>query len=77
MDEDCKKLMRIAEANGWQRIRSKSGHLHYIHPTKKGRVTIPLRNVKRNIIKSVLNQICVGGSVSDFRNGRIPQNKPF
>lgn len=72
MDKDAKKLMRIIEAHGWINVTAKrTGHFQFVHPVLKGRVTIPHRNIKKNIIKSVLKQAGVEGSLSDFRNGRI------
>jgi predicted RNA binding protein YcfA (HicA-like mRNA interferase family) len=33
-------VIKRLEADGWHRIRSKSGHRQFKHATKKGRVTV-------------------------------------
>ena len=33
-------VVRRLEADGWYRIKSKSGHRQFKHPTKAGRVTV-------------------------------------
>lgn len=72
VDKDCKRLIKIAENHGWSRVKgSRGGHIQFTHPTIRGRVTIPHRNIKKNIIKSALKQIGVDCSVSDFRNGKV------
>ncbi|MBF1682478.1 MAG: type II toxin-antitoxin system HicA family toxin [Selenomonas artemidis] len=35
------ELERIIKKDGWLRKNSNGSHIHYIHPTKKGKVTIP------------------------------------
>lgn len=69
MNKDAKKLARIIEEDGWVLVRGgKSGHKNYKHPIKPGRVTIPMKNIKRNIILSVLRQAGINGSYTDFKN---------
>lgn len=75
MSPETKKLVRLIKEDGWHEVKiRKSGHIQFIHPTKPGRVTIPCRNVKKNITKSVLRQAGLSGSLTDFKNGRISQN---
>lgn len=72
MSPETKKLVRLVESKGWRMVQGrKSGHIQFIHPTEHGRVTIPCRNVKKNIIKSVIKQANLKGSLTDFKNGRI------
>lgn len=52
---DRKALLRIIKRDGWVPVRQKGGHLQFKHPTKKGKVTIPLK-VSKNIEKSALKQ---------------------
>ncbi len=33
-------VIKRLETDGWYRIRSKSGHRQFKHPTKQGRVTV-------------------------------------
>lgn len=35
-----REVIRVLEADGWYRIRSKGGHRQFKHPVKKGRVTV-------------------------------------
>ena len=35
-----RQVIQRLEADGWYRIRSKSGHRQFKHATKKGRVTV-------------------------------------
>ena len=35
-----REIIKLLEADGWYRIRSKSGHRQFKHPTKLGRVTV-------------------------------------
>ncbi|MBM3997254.1 MAG: addiction module toxin, HicA family [Planctomycetes bacterium] len=36
-----RKIIKLIEADGWYRIKAKSGHRQYIHPFKPGRVPLP------------------------------------
>jgi len=36
-----REIIRLIEADGWYRIKSKGGHRQYKHPAKRGRVTVP------------------------------------
>ena len=76
MDKMARRLIKIVESNGWVEVKKRkgSGHLQFEHPTMKGRVTIPHTNIKKNIVKSVLKQAGIEGSISDFRKGTI-ENK--
>lgn len=38
----AKDLIKILKKDGWRRVRSKSGHLQFKHPVKKGKVTVPI-----------------------------------
>ena len=72
MCPESKKLLKIVQNDGWQIVRgNSSGHIQLTHSTKPGRVTIPIRNVKKNIIKSVIKQAGLSGGISDYKNGRI------
>ena len=76
MDKYAKKLERIILADGWVPVKGgRSGHKNYVHPIKPGRVTIPLRNIKRNIILSVLRQAGIGGSYTDFKTGNLDKKR--
>ena len=53
---DHKDLVKAVEADGWYLARQTGGHQQFKHPTKKGLVTIPLKNIKKNIELSVFRQ---------------------
>jgi predicted RNA binding protein YcfA (HicA-like mRNA interferase family) len=35
-----REVIRLLENDGWYRVRSRSGHRQFKHPTKPGRVTV-------------------------------------
>lgn len=44
--------------DGWYQVKQVGSHRHYKHPTKKGKVTIPIHNgdLKPQTAKSILKQ---------------------
>jgi predicted RNA binding protein YcfA (HicA-like mRNA interferase family) len=36
-----REVVKILKADGWEFCEQKGSHAHFIHPKKKGRVTIP------------------------------------
>jgi predicted RNA binding protein YcfA (HicA-like mRNA interferase family) len=36
-----REIIRLLEADGWYKIKSRGGHRQYRHATKRGRVTVP------------------------------------
>ena len=36
-----RELIRQVERDGWRHVGTKGSHMHYKHPTKPGKVTIP------------------------------------
>ena len=54
-----REIIKLIEADGWYRIKSKSGHRQYKHPLKRGRVTVPGQmsaELDKKTEKSILNQ---------------------
>ena len=51
---EYKRLIKTVQADGWRLIRD-NGHKQFVHPIKKGKVTIPHR-ITKNIEISVLKQ---------------------
>ena len=53
-----REIERIILADGWYKASSNGSHVHYKHPTKKGKVTIPNHPGDLNpiVIKSILRQ---------------------
>lgn len=41
MPKTPREMERIIKADGWTYKNSTGSHRHYIHPTKRGKVTIP------------------------------------
>lgn len=52
-----KKMERLILADGWKFLRQRGSHRQYVHPSKKGTVTIPfhskdlLLKTERSILK--------------------------
>lgn len=53
---DSKDLVKLVRKDGWYFVRQTGGHMQFKHPIKKGLVTIPTRNIKKNIELSVYRQ---------------------
>ena len=54
------EIIKAIEKDGWYRIRSRSGHRQYKHPTKPGRVTIAgkaNRDVPPGTLNSIMKQV--------------------
>lgn len=54
-----KELIQRLYDDGWVYIKQTGDHLHFKHPTKKGKVTVPWK-VTTNIVKSVERQAGIG-----------------
>ena len=54
-----REVIKLIEADGWYRIRSRSGHRQYKHRTKGGRVTVPGKGADElapKTLKSIFSQ---------------------
>lgn len=53
-----KEVEKIILNDGWCLKNSKGSHYHYVHPTKKGKVTIPNHSgdLDPRTVKSILKQ---------------------
>lgn len=40
----AKEMVRVLKADGWMKKAQKGSHLQMVHPTKPGKVTIPIHN---------------------------------
>ena len=48
-----RQVEKILKENGWIEKNSKGSHFHYIHPMKKGKITIPKHTKKGIDIKTL------------------------
>jgi predicted RNA binding protein YcfA (HicA-like mRNA interferase family) len=55
---DSRKLIQILKKDGWELKRTTGSHHHFIHPTKKGLVTVPhpKRDLPNGTLKSIEKQ---------------------
>lgn len=50
-----KDLIKLLEQSGWQLDSIKGSHHHFVHPHRKGKITVPLH--KGDIPPGTLNQV--------------------
>lgn len=55
---DSRSLMAEIKADGWELIRVNASHHHFVHPVKKGLVTIPhpKKDLPIKTVKSIRKQ---------------------
>lgn len=55
---DSRSLMAEIKADGWELIRVNGSHHHFVHPVKKGLVTIPhpKKDLPIKTVKSIKKQ---------------------
>ena len=54
-----REIIKLIEADGWYRIKSKGGHRQFKHSVKAGRVTVPGQmnaDLDKKTEKSILKQ---------------------
>lgn len=55
----AKEIIKILEADGWYEKNQKGSHKHFLHPTKKGKVTVPehrSKDIPIGTAKNILKQ---------------------
>ena len=54
----AKEVVRILKADGWTKKAQKGSHLQMVHPTKPGKVTIPMhgKDLDQKTYLSILKQ---------------------
>lgn len=54
----AKEIVRILQADGWVKKAQKGSHLQMIHPTKKGKVIVPIhgKDLDPKTYASILKQ---------------------
>jgi len=53
-----KQIQKMIENDGWYMVNQESSHAHFKHPTKPGKVTIPMHNgdINKKTANSILKQ---------------------
>jgi len=51
----AKEAIKLLKADGWVKVAQKGSHLQMKHPTKPGKVTVPVHN--RDLHPKTLNSI--------------------
>ncbi|ALA12480.1 type II toxin-antitoxin system HicA family toxin [Paenibacillus larvae] len=53
-----REVIKILREDGWIHKNTEGDHWHFIHPTKKGKVTVPhpKKGLKRRTTKSIFEQ---------------------
>lgn len=53
-----REIIKLIEKDGWYEIRCVGDHHQFIHPTKKGKVTVvhPVKDLTLDLISSILTQ---------------------
>ena len=53
-----KELIRILRKDGWTEKEQKGSHLQLTHPTKKGKVTIPIHSgdIPKGTLAAIMRQ---------------------
>jgi predicted RNA binding protein YcfA (HicA-like mRNA interferase family) len=52
-------IIKLLEEDGWHMARTRGSHRQYVHPTKRGKVTVPGKlssDVKPGTLHSILRQ---------------------
>lgn len=53
-----REIIKILEQNGWCLKQVTGDHHHFVHPTKKGKITVPhpKKDFKKGTLKSIERQ---------------------
>jgi len=53
-----RELLKVLKNDGWQEIAQKGSHLQLEHPTKKGKVTVPIHggDIPKGTLNSIMKQ---------------------
>lgn len=54
----ARELLKILKKDGWYESETKGSHIQLIHPTKKGKVTVPYHSgdIPKGTLNNVLKQ---------------------
>lgn len=60
MPMKVREIIKLLKNDGWYEVEQKGSHRHYKHPTKKGKITVPIHSPNTELTprteKSILNQ---------------------
>ena len=58
MSISSREAIRLIEVDGWRHIETKGSHWQFVHPTKRGRVTVPHpnRDLHIAVVRSIEKQ---------------------
>ncbi|MCC0638480.1 type II toxin-antitoxin system HicA family toxin [Clostridioides sp. ZZV14-6044] len=53
-----RELLKILKQNGWVEVGQRGSHLYLKHPTKKGKISVPIHNkdFKLGTLNNILKQ---------------------
>jgi predicted RNA binding protein YcfA (HicA-like mRNA interferase family) len=53
-----RELLKVLRTDGWIKKEQKGSHLQLVHPTKKGKVTVPIHSgdIPKGTLNSILRQ---------------------
>lgn len=53
-----REIIRLLKADGWYEVRQVGSHKQFKHPSKPGKVTVPVHggNLDRRTVKSIFKQ---------------------
>ncbi len=52
------ELLKVLKDDGWRKKDQKGSHLQLIHPTKKGKITVPIHggDIPKGTLNAILKQ---------------------
>lgn len=58
MERDSRKLIRLLKQAGWYEVANKGSHMHFKHPHRRERVTVPHpeKDIKAGTLMSIYRQ---------------------
>ena len=54
---NTREAIKMVEADGWRMVNQNGSHRHFKHPTKPGKVTIPVHGMNEDIGHALLRSI--------------------
>ena len=66
-----REVIKILRRAGWIPLRQKGSHLHFVHPEKPGKVTVPhpKSDIVETTLRSILSQAGLTESEIDYGGG--------